>query len=399
MTSMKDKLSLLKALIQRPQIIKAKPAVNWFLLQYMRKFKIKNVGGNLIMHSHLPPLNSKAYTRFVNEHLVRKVDGPTHAQIGITNACPQKCAYCYNRDRKGTVMDSATIKQVIQDLKRIGVVWLGLTGGEPLLKKDVLHIIESAGDDCAVKLFTTGCTLTHQMAQDLKNAGLFSVSVSLDHWRQAEHDHARGYEGAFQAALKAIELFKEVDGIHVGVSAVLSKEMIVKNQVEEFVQFLIDLEIHEAWLSETKPSVEAFWKDELIITEDERLNLIRLQDKYNKEGKITINYLGHFEGSEHFGCNAGQKMVYVDAFGEVSPCVFTPMTLGNVQKKSVIDIYNEMKTHFPSENRCFINKNYRLVQKFSQGQMPMNKVQTLQMLQAVEFGPLARFFQLHYGKN
>ncbi|HEX9973826.1 MAG TPA: radical SAM protein [bacterium] len=399
MTLIKDRLSLLKSLIQRPQIIKAKPAVNWFLLQYMRKFKIENVGGNLIMHSHLPPLNSKAYTRFVNEHLVRKVDGPTHAQIGITNACPQKCAYCYNRDRRGTVMDSATIKQVIQDLKRIGVVWLGLTGGEPLLNKDIIPIIESVGDDCAVKLFTTGCTLTQQMAQDLKHAGLFSVSVSLDHWRQTEHDQARGYQGAFQAALKAIELFKQVDGIHVGVSAVLSKEMIAKEQVEEFLQFLIDLEIHEAWLSETKPSVEAFWKDELIITEDERSNLVRLQDKYNKEGKITVNYLGHFEGSEHFGCNAGHKMVYVDAFGEVSPCVFTPMTFGNVQEKSVSAIYNEMKTHFPSEDRCFINKNYRLVQKFSQGQMPMNKEQTLQMLQAVEFGPLARFFELHYGKN
>jgi MoaA/NifB/PqqE/SkfB family radical SAM enzyme len=296
-------------------------------------------------------------------------------------------------------MDSATIKQVIQDLKGMGVVWLGLTGGEPLLNKDIIPIIESVGDDCAVKLFTTGCTLTQQMAQDLKHAGLFSVSVSLDHWRQTEHDQARGYQGAFQAALNAIELFKQVDGIHVGVSAVLSKEMIVKSQVEEFLQFLIDLEIHEVWLSETKPSVEAFWKDELIITEDERLNLIRLQDKYNKEGKITINYLGHFEGSEHFGCNAGRKMIYVDAFGEVSPCVFTPMTLGNVQEKSVIDIYNEMKTHFPSEDRCFINKNYRLVQKFSQGQMPMNKELTLQMLQAVEFGPLARFFQLHDGKN
>lgn len=399
MTTITDRLLLLKTLAKTPQIIKAKPLVNWFLLQYMRKFQFKNVGGNLIMHSHLPPLNSKAYTRFVNEHLVKKVDGPTHAQIGLTNACPQKCAYCYNRDRTGHVMDSATIKQVIQDLKRMGVVWLGLTGGEPLLNKDIIPIIESVGDDCAVKLFTTGCTLTQQMAQDLKHAGLFSVSVSLDHWRQTEHDQARGYQGAFQAALKAIELFKQVDGIHVGVSAVLSKEMIVKSQVEEFVQFLIDLEIHEVWLSETKPSVEAFWKDELIITEDERLNLIRLQDKYNKEGKITINYLGHFEGSEHFGCNAGRKMIYVDAFGEVSPCVFTPMTLGNVQEKSVIDIYNEMKTHFPSEDRCFINKNYRLVQKFSQGQMPMNKELTLQMLQAVEFGPLARFFQLHDGKN
>lgn len=399
MAQFNDKLAVLKAILKNLQIIRAKPSVNWFLLQYMKKFKIRQVGGKLIIHSHLPPINSRAYTRFVHEHLLAKTTGATHAQIGLTNACPQKCTYCYNRDRKGKAMDSATILRVIQELKQMGMVWLGFTGGEPLLNKDIVKITESVGDVCAVKLFTTGCTLTEQLAKDLKQAGLFSVSVSLDHWQEAEHDRGRGYQGAFQSALKAIDIFKNLGNLHVGVSAVISKEMIQKGQVEEFLQFLIELDIHEAWFSEAKPSVAAFWNDDFIITEQERVNLVRLQDQYNKDGKMTVNYLGHFEGREHFGCNAGHKMVYVDAFGDVSPCVFTPINFGNVKEKSITTIFHEMKDHFPSENSCFINKNYRLLQKYSQGQLPIGQEATLRMLEEVQFGSLARFFQLYYGTH
>ena len=308
-------------------MLRVSPSTLWFLSDYMSKFQIRRVGDNLILHSHLPPLNSRAYSRFVKEHLLAKTPGPSHAQIGITNACPQNCEYCYNRNRQGQVMDKETIMKMARELKEMGVVWLGLTGGEPLLNKDIVEITESVAGDCAVKLFTTGCTLTREKALDLKQAGLFSVSVSLDHWEEEKHDRGRRYKGAFQQALKAIDIFQSVGGIQVGVSAVLSREMIRNDQVEDFLEFLKGLDVHEAWLSEVKPSLEAFWNNNLVITEEERLKLVKLQDRYNAEGKMTVNYLGHFEGKECFGCNAGNKMVYVDAFGEVSPCVFTPLKL------------------------------------------------------------------------
>jgi MoaA/NifB/PqqE/SkfB family radical SAM enzyme len=293
-------------------------------------------------------------------------------------------------------MDTETIKEVIQDLKKMGVFWLGFTGGEPLLNKDIVKITESIGDDCAVKLFTTGCTLTANLASDLKRAGLFSVSVSLDHWKEQVHDQWKGYPGAFKTALRAIEIFKNLGGVHIGVSAVISKEMIKSGDIEEFLQFLTRLEIHEAWLSETKPSVEGFWNRDLIITEEERLKLLKIQDRYNKQGKMTVNYLGHFEGKEHFGCNAGHKMVYVDAFGEVSPCVFIPMTFGNVREKSIQTILKEMRANFPSEDSCFINKNYSLIQKYYRGSSPINREDTLRMMEEVRFGPLSKFFKLYY---
>jgi len=396
MNHLAGKLDLIKTMISNPQIIKVRPSLNWFLLQYMSKFKVKKVGGRLVLHSHLPPLNSKAFTRFVNEHLLAKNAGPSHAQIGLTNACPQNCEYCYNKNRQGKIMTKEMIKKTIQDLKSLGVFWIGFTGGEPLLNKNIVEITESAGDDCALKLFTTGCTLTRQMALDLKRAGLHYVSVSLDHWDENVHDQIRRYKGAFQTALQAIDIFKSIGDIHVSVSAVLSKDLLRQENIERFMDFLSHLEIDEAWLSETKPAVEAFGNKNLVITEEERLMLIDLQDRFNKNDKMTVNYLGHFESETNFGCTAGHKMIYVDAFGEVAPCVFVPMSFGNVQEKSLQSIFREMRTLFPSENRCFINANYELLRKYGHGQLLLDREASLKMMDEIRFNPLSTFFRLYY---
>ena len=389
--------AVLKTLVSNPQLIRVPPKISMFLLKYLVKFSVVKTGRNLVLHSHLPPLNSRAYSRFVTEHLIHRIEGPSHAQIGLTNACPQNCEYCYNKNRKGRVMDTATILETIADLKQMGMVWLGFTGGEPLLNRDILKIAEGAGDDCAIKLFTTGCTLTKSMASDLMSAGVFSVSVSLDHWIEEEHDRVRRYEGAYKAALRAINILRSLDGMHVSVSAVLPIGLIREQRVEEFLTFLIKVGVHEAWLSEAKPSVESFWNDDLIITESERLYLCGLQDRYNSEGRITVNYLGHFEGREYFGCNAGNKMVYIDAFGDVSPCVFLPMNFGNVREYSIQSIYREMQQRFPTEDTCFINKNYRLLSQYGDGVLPVNIQNSLRMLEEVMFGPLSGFNRLYYG--
>jgi len=391
-----NNIKVAKAILSTPQVALAKPSVNWFFCKYLRKFKIMDIGGNLIVHSHLPPLNSKAYSRFVKEHLLEKTIGPSHAQIGITNACPQRCEYCYNRNRTGKAMDKETILKTIQDLKDLGVFWLGLTGGEPLLNKNITEIVESAGEDCAVKLFTTGYNLTKQLASDLKAAGLYSVSVSLDHWDEEQHDQVRKYKGAFQTALRAIDIFKNIEGMHVSISAVISKEMLKREAIEKYMEFLSGLDVHEVWLSEAKPSIAAYQNEDLVIKQEEQAKLIDLQDRYNKEGKITVNYLGHFEDKKHFGCTAGHKMIYIDAFGEVSPCVFIPMTFGNVKEASVKEIYKEMLERFPTESNCFINKNYKTLQKYIHPDSPIGKEDSQKIMDEIQFGPLSKFFELQY---
>jgi MoaA/NifB/PqqE/SkfB family radical SAM enzyme len=386
---------MLRTLAANPRMLLVKPSAGLFMAGYMRRFPVRRFGDNLILHSHLPALNSRAYSRFVAHHLVGHKPGPSHAQIGLTNACPQNCEYCYNKQRTGTPMDTATIMHVIDDLRDAGVCWLGLTGGEPLLNRDIIKIVAHASRDMAVKLFTTGVGLTPKLAHDLAAVGVFSVCVSLDHWEADRHNASRRYAHAFQAALDAVALFKQVRGLHVGVSSVLSKEMIQTGQVERLLRFFESLGVDEAWLSEVKPSVEQFWSDGLVITEDDRRRLAQLQDAYNRRAKATggmiVNYLGHFEGAENFGCNAGCKMVYVDAFGDVSPCVFLPFSFGNVREQPLLDMLADMRSHFPGESRCFINKNYRLLAEEGPAALPLDRDRTIAALEHADFGPASEF--------
>ncbi len=394
----RNKLTLANTLIKNKQLIKVSPSINRFLMEYMGKFQLIDVDGHLIMHSHLPPINSKAFTRFIDEQLLDSTNNLSHAQISLTNLCNQHCDYCYNKGRTGERLTTARIKELVQELKKAGVFWLGLTGGEPLLNNDLVDIIKSVGDDCAIKLFTTGETLTENLARELKDAGLVYVSISLDHWEESEHDRIRGKIGAFGTALQAIDIFKKV-GIHVSVSSVVSKSMLSNHHVEKLIDFLISRGVHEAWLSEAKPAVSGLWHADSIITESEQQQLIHLQDAYNKGNKITVNYLGHFECGEHFGCNAGNKMVYIDAFGEVSPCVFVPMTFGNVTEKSLDAVYSEMRTYFPCESHCFINENCELLKKHYKGESPICKEDSITIMKSVAFSPQPKFGALLYKRN
>ena len=399
-----ERFALARVLAANPNMLRVKPSASLFMARYMNRFPVRRCGDNLILHSHLPPLTGRAYSRFVSHHLVARRPGPSHAQVGLTNACPQNCEYCYNKQRTGVPMDTSTILSVIDDLRGAGVAWLGLTGGEPLLNPDIVKITAHAATDMAVKLFTTGVGLTPALAADLAAAGLFSVAVSLDHWEPDRHDASRRYPGAFAAALEAIATFKEVPGLHVSVSSVLSREMIQSGEVEKLLAFLESLGVDEAWLSELKPSVEDFWSDELVIREEERKELARLQDERNQAARrsgrgLTVNYLGHFEGAENFGCNAGCKMVYVDAFGEVSPCVFLPVSFGNVRERPLQEMLADMRGCFPGEGRCFVNKNYRLLGGASggSGRLPLNREETVGMLRRVCFGSPSEFNRRLWG--
>jgi len=129
--------ALARSLAAAPALLRVRPSLSAFLAGYLARFPIVEVGGRLILHSHLPAIDSPAYARFVRLHLIDRVEAPSHAQVAVTEACPQHCAVCYNRDRSGTPLDCREVRQAIEDLIEAGVVWVGLTGGEPLLRSEL----------------------------------------------------------------------------------------------------------------------------------------------------------------------------------------------------------------------------------------------------------------------
>ncbi len=390
---------VLRATLSSLEVLKAGLPVSLFCLRYMRSFRPVEVGGRVFLHSHLPPLDHPAYRRFVREHLAGRSEEPSHAQVGLTAECPHRCEYCYNRGRAGRTMDTPTLLSVIRDLREMGVFWVGFTGGEPLLHPELVRLTEAAADGCAVKLFTTGTGLTRRLADDLAAAGMTSVSVSLDDARETVHDAARGRAGAYQEALRAIDVLLDAGRLHVGVSAVLARAAIRDGGAERFLDFAAGLGVHEAWVSEVKPSSPPLWDPPAAIEEEDRLALVRLQDLRNRRGGMTVNYLGHFEGRERFGCNAGRKMVYVDAFGGVSPCVFIPASFGNVRERPLRDIVEEMRARMRPQGSCFVNRNWRLIRRFAADGFPLGPEAARSLADAAEYGAPSEFRRLYDRRN
>ncbi len=393
----------LQALIRAPGLLRVRPALASFLTRYMFEFPVTEAGGAMFVHSHLPPIDSDACARFVKLHLVDRIGGPSHAQVAVTARCPQRCPVCYNRDRKGTELDTAEVAGVIEDLVSSGAVWIGLTGGEPLLLPELPELVAIGRGRAAMKLFTTGMGATPALASKLARAGLSSVSVSLDHWDEAEHDRGRGFPGAWRAAIDGIRTFLATGKLHVGVSAVLPRASMQRpSDIDGLLAFCESLHVHELWLSETKPAVPSLWHHALVATEEDRKAVVAYQDRWNERVRrskrgVTLNYLGHFEGGERFGCNAGRKMVYVDAFGEVSPCVFAPLSFGNVRDAGGLSaILARMERRFPTEDRCFVNRNWPLLERISTGVLPLTLRQSETLMDSVTFRPFSEFNRRYY---
>ncbi|MFW5956222.1 MAG: TIGR04347 family pseudo-SAM/SPASM protein [Halorhabdus sp.] len=126
----------------------------------------------------------------------------------VTNADNLECEYCYSEAGPGRgegELTTAEGRGLIEDLAQYGVQTLQLSGGEPLMRKDLAELIGAATDaGLAVTLATNGTLLTEDRAESLQEAGLSSVSVAIDGLPE-HHDEIYGREGAFDDAMAGIE--------------------------------------------------------------------------------------------------------------------------------------------------------------------------------------------------
>ncbi|QDU72331.1 radical SAM/SPASM domain-containing protein [Mucisphaera calidilacus] len=125
----------------------------------------------------------------------------------VTGACNLKCKHCYAAaGLKPLPNELSTLEgfALIENLRAYGVPALLLSGGEPLVRPDLLALVDHAvalGISCT--LSTNGLLIDDYVAQRLKRAGLKYVGISLDGLHET-HDRLRGKIGSFDKALAAI---------------------------------------------------------------------------------------------------------------------------------------------------------------------------------------------------
>lgn len=143
----------------------------------------------------------------------------------VTRRCNLKCIHCYAHARDQEFRDELSTREgkaLLDDLSRFGCPVVLFSGGEPLMRPDLLELADYAvNKGMRAVISTNGTLITPPVAQQLKNIGLSYVGISLDGLNEV-NDRFRGMKGAFERALQGIAACREAD-IKVGLRFTMNR--------------------------------------------------------------------------------------------------------------------------------------------------------------------------------
>jgi radical SAM protein with 4Fe4S-binding SPASM domain len=268
----------------------------------------------------------------------------------ITSQCNFSCKHCYvpvPRQRDLTTQEG---KRLLDEFADFGVERLYVSGGEPLLRKDLFVLLKHAVDaGLQVDTITNGWTVTKKVAQAFKRSGIDHVSVSVDGIEKT-HDRFRNKSGSFERCMRAIELLKEA-GVKVYLSPTISRHNLdelpsLLSLAEELgVNFSIKLLVPIG-------RAQALGKYRLNPGEVRQIYEFIVQ-KRREVGdgfdiSTTCNPYSVFLTRQRRprtsrrirgGCTGGITLLCISADGNLMPCSRLQLVLGNVRRDSLMDVW------------------------------------------------------------
>ena len=261
---------------------------------------------------------------------------PIFASYNVTGRCNMKCTFC--EWWKNDIPELSTKKAlaVIDAVCRLNVPFLDLSGGEPLLRKDLVVLAKrAASNGCMVTMNTNGTLLNENKVSEV--ADVFdTVVVSLDGPRVI-HDKIRGVPGTYEKAVEAIRLLK-ANGVKTGVNSVATPW-----NIEILPKFIEDLRsqvdfIQVQPMHPFPPSPENVPNSKQVSY---LLNYL-LKLKHSDPGFVALptefikGFERFFKGRTPKICHAGELYVAINPEGKILACpARSDIVLGNTMNGSI----------------------------------------------------------------
>jgi len=276
-----------------------------------------------------------AWRRLFRHHfrIRRPYPAPPFLTAAITSRCPCHCVHCGVNAGKADSRNELTTGQlfsVIDQAKKIGVLQITFTGGEPLLREDVCDLVAYAHcQGLLTRINTSGMLLEPSLVSKLKRAGLSQCAVSIDDADPKIHDNLRGVTGSFERALEGIRILKE-QGIPCQINTYAARRSI-KRGLERIIALGRGLGVLAVYI--ILPTRIGRWENapEEILNEAEKAEVRSLQE----------TTFVHLElASTKTLCGIYKKMIiFVGPQGDVTPCPFVSYSFGRIQNLALEDIW------------------------------------------------------------
>jgi cyclic pyranopterin phosphate synthase len=177
-----------------------------------------------------------------------------YLRISITDRCDFRCVYCMAEDMtflpRDQVLSLEEIYTLAKAFAELGVKKIRVTGGEPLVRKGALGLLENIGkiESLHELVITTNGSQLELMAADLKAAGVKRINISLD-TLDADKFKAITRTGDLQQVLRGIDAVKAVGFERIKINAVILKDR-NHQEVGDLVQYAVDMGIDISFIEE-----------------------------------------------------------------------------------------------------------------------------------------------------
>ena len=280
-----------------------------------------------------------------------------------TRRCNLSCVHCRASAEDHVYSDELDTKaslKLLDEIREVGQPIIILTGGEPLLRKDIFELA-AHGTDIGLRMVMApnGTKITLENAGKMKETGIKRISISLDGATRESHDRFRGVIGAYDGAMNGIRFAKEA-GLDFQINTVITKTNLDEipkiltlaetlGAVAHHIFLLVPTGRGKYILDQSIDAVEyekaLNWfydqkdKTPLQLKATCAPHYYRiLRQRAKAEGK-KVTFETHGLDAVTRGCLAGTGFCFVSHIGKVQTCGFLDVECGDVTQTSFKDVW------------------------------------------------------------
>lgn len=298
-------------------------------------------GGNLSERENTKRNSLKEKKPYVYEKIqkfdekLKRGESIAIIQMQYNYECNFRCTHCSvkrfqgkNSNRSMTVED---VKNLARQADELGLARFVITGGEPLVFKDFDQIVEAIDPQkFYINVDTNGWFLDYERAKHLKEIGVDRIQLSIDNLEEEGHDKFRAHTGSFQKTMEAVKACQKAD-LDLFIQTVVTKQRLYSEEFIKFIEYFNAMNIG-VFVSFAKP-VGAWEGQYDILTNEKDLEFFStLEKKYNVYSHLTAGY------GLDMGCIAVKGMFSVTQYGDVLPCPYIHVSIGNIFNEPLKDI-------------------------------------------------------------
>jgi pyrroloquinoline quinone biosynthesis protein E len=275
-----------------------------------------------------------------------EVEIPLGLLAEITHRCPLQCPYCSNPVELERPKGELTVEEwarVFDEAAALGVVQLHVSGGEPLVRRDVAEIVRAARRaGLYVNLITAAVGLTPEKADSLVEAGVEHVQISIQDATSEGCNRITNYRRAFEKKLEAAKLVTE-RGLPLTVNAVMHRQNL--DNIEAMIALAEALGAHRMEVAHTQYYGWAYRNRAALMPEPRQVETatrVVAAARERLKGKLLIDYVvPDYYARYPKPCMGGwgRQFLTVTPSGSVLPChaaaTIPGLSFDNVRERSV----------------------------------------------------------------